>query len=262
MLPCIARNPHALNQGCGSATCFRDYRTKKKIKNLFSPGHVSARRSRRYIIQRNTKFMLRQLYEILVHSPDSNMESCLLPLQFLSFLLYSVEPNLPLCAAACPALRDINGHATAWKFHCPLSPCSVFPRQSIYWETNVRASRIVLNLKSVIWHHSATRFRDLQGEIKIDEFTRADGSGTLTVKLGLSSRGPIRVEMAAAAGVLYAHPAAQTQQSSRAPASCAPARRPLACQRRTAAAAAPWLGLGTLELPSPHLSTWSWQVTN
>ena len=55
----------SLEQGCGSATRFSDYRTKMKInKNLLSPDHVAARRSRRYITLRNTKFVLRRLHEM------------------------------------------------------------------------------------------------------------------------------------------------------------------------------------------------------
>ena len=53
-----------------------------------------------------------------------------------------------------------------WKFRCPFSPYFVFPRQGTYWETNFCEGRIVLHLKPVIWHRSATRFRDLQGEMR------------------------------------------------------------------------------------------------
>ena len=72
------------------------------------------------------------------------------------------------CAAACLASRDIDGQLTVRKFRCSFKPFSVLPRQVTYWETNVRAgrTRIILHLKSVIWHCSATRFRDLQGGIK------------------------------------------------------------------------------------------------
>ena len=62
-------NPCSL-QGCGSATRFRDCSTKKKIKKLalssLSPGHVSARRSRRYITRRNTKVLPSRLHEMYV----------------------------------------------------------------------------------------------------------------------------------------------------------------------------------------------------
>ena len=61
----------------------------------------------------------------------------------------------------------INSQVTAWKFCCPFSGCSVFPRQGTYWETNVYAGRIVLHLKPVIWHSSATWFSDSQGGMKI-----------------------------------------------------------------------------------------------
>ena len=54
-----------LYQGCGSATRFRDCCTKKKIKkNLLSPSHVAARRSRRYKTRRNTEFVFGQLHEM------------------------------------------------------------------------------------------------------------------------------------------------------------------------------------------------------
>ena len=79
------------------------------------------------------------------------------------FLLYSVEPILPLTlvvVAMCSSLSCITRHwlpgDCIWKFCCPFSPYSVVPREGTYWETNVRAGRIVLHLKSVIWHHSAT----------------------------------------------------------------------------------------------------------
>ena len=52
-------------QGCGSATRFRDCRTKNKIKkNFFSPGHVAARRSRRYKTRPNTEFVFCRLHEM------------------------------------------------------------------------------------------------------------------------------------------------------------------------------------------------------
>ena len=46
------------SQASASATCFRDHSTLKTKKNLLSPGQVSARRSCRYKIRRNTKFVL------------------------------------------------------------------------------------------------------------------------------------------------------------------------------------------------------------
>ena len=77
-------------QGCGSATRFRDCRTKKKIKKLalssLSTGHVSARRSRRYITRRNTKFVLADYTKCTSHAPDLNMDSCFLPMQTPFFL--------------------------------------------------------------------------------------------------------------------------------------------------------------------------------
>ena len=67
---------------------------------------------------------------------------------------------------------------TAWKFSCPFF--SIFclaassPRQlGNYWETNVRAGRIVLRLKSVIWHCSASRFDCSQGGILDDDYFRS-----------------------------------------------------------------------------------------
>ena len=46
---CVLKRIYTVCQGCGSATRFRDCRTKMKIiKNLLSPGHVAARRSSRY----------------------------------------------------------------------------------------------------------------------------------------------------------------------------------------------------------------------
>ena len=71
-----------------------------------------------------------------------------------------------LCLAACPALLDINCKVTAWKFLYPFFSYSLFCRQGTYWETNVCKCRIVLHLKSVVLHHSASRFRDLQYGIK------------------------------------------------------------------------------------------------
>ena len=54
-----------IEQGCGSATRFRDCCTKKKIKkNLLSPSHVAARRSRRYKTRRNTEFVFGRLHEM------------------------------------------------------------------------------------------------------------------------------------------------------------------------------------------------------
>ena len=53
-----------------------------------------------------------------------------------------------------------------WKFRSPCSPYFVFPRQGTYWDTNFCEGRIVLHLKPVIWHRSATRFRDSQGEMR------------------------------------------------------------------------------------------------
>ena len=44
-----------------------------------------------------------------------------------------------------------------------------FPRQN-FWETNVCAGGIVLHLKPVIWHRSATRFRDSKDEFVIRTF--------------------------------------------------------------------------------------------
>ena len=88
------------------------------------------------------------------------------------FLLYSVEQRTShwhwwlLCAAACPASRDIDNQVTAWKFRCPFSPNFVFPRKGTYSETNFSAGWIVLHLESAIWHRSKTRFRDSQGGIK------------------------------------------------------------------------------------------------
>ena len=74
-------------------------------------------------------------------------------------LLYSVELILPLTlvlarAAACLSLRDIDCQETAWKLCCPFSPFSLFLRQGTYWETNVRARKIVLHIESVIKHCS------------------------------------------------------------------------------------------------------------
>ena len=71
-----------------------------------------------------------------------------------------------LWAAPCPALQDINCQLTAWKIRCPFYPYSVLPRQGTYWEASVSASSIVLHLKSVIWHSSATRLCDSQRGIK------------------------------------------------------------------------------------------------
>ena len=52
--------PGAVQQGCGSAARFRDCRTKQKIKkNLLSPSHVAARRTRR-----NTEFVFGRLHEM------------------------------------------------------------------------------------------------------------------------------------------------------------------------------------------------------
>ena len=87
------------------------------------------------------------------------------------FLLYSVAPILPLILlvalrSSLPASRDIDGQVTAWKFRCPFSPYSLFPRQGTLRETNVRASRIVQQFKSAIWHRSATKLRDSQSGIK------------------------------------------------------------------------------------------------
>ena len=92
----------------------------------------------------------------------------------LFFLPYSMKQILPLTlvvalcssSAACPASRDINCQVIAWKIICPFSPYSVSPRQGTCWETNVCAGRIVLHLKFVIWHRSATRFCNLQGGMK------------------------------------------------------------------------------------------------
>ena len=85
-----------------------------------------------------------------------------------------------LCAVACAASWDIHCHwqVAASKFCCPFSPYSLFPRRGTQWGTNIRASRIALHLKSVIWHCFATRFRDLQGGIKTfdDEYF---GSGPI-----------------------------------------------------------------------------------
>ena len=54
---------HQCNQqGCRSATRFRDCCTKKK--NLLSPSHVAARRSRRYKTRRNTEFVFGRLHEM------------------------------------------------------------------------------------------------------------------------------------------------------------------------------------------------------
>ena len=53
------------SQGCGSATRFRNCRTKRKMKkNLLSSGHVATRHSRRYITLRNTKFVPHRLHEM------------------------------------------------------------------------------------------------------------------------------------------------------------------------------------------------------
>ena len=53
-----------------------------------------------------------------------------------------------------------------WKFSCPFSPYFVFAKQGTYWETNFCEGRIVMHLKPVIWHRSATRFRESQGEMR------------------------------------------------------------------------------------------------
>ena len=82
--------------------------------------------------------------------------------------------SLPGCATACPALLDICCQMTASILRCPFSQYSVFPRQGPYWETNVHAGRIVLHLKSVIWHRSATRFRYSQSGFKTRDY---DGFG-------------------------------------------------------------------------------------
>ena len=81
-----------------------------------------------------------------------------------------------LCAAACPASRDIAGNCqvTAWKFRCPFSPFLVFPRQGTYWETNVHAGEIILHLKSVIWHRfSALNFWAGSGHVEVNDVTFA-----------------------------------------------------------------------------------------
>ena len=70
------------------------------------------------------------------------------------------------CATACPVLQDIDCQVAAWKFRCPFSPFSFIPRQGNYWEINVSAGRILLHLKSAIWHRSATRFSNSQGGMK------------------------------------------------------------------------------------------------
>ena len=69
-----------------------------------------------------------------------------------------------------PALTVLHRHC--W---CPFSPCSVFPRKGTYWESNVRAGRIVVttlcisNLSSSSYQHcSAPRFRDLQANARWD----------------------------------------------------------------------------------------------
>ena len=63
---------------------------KRKLKKLalstLSPGHVSARRSRRYITRRNTKFVLADYTKCTSHAPDLNMDSCFLPMQPPFFL--------------------------------------------------------------------------------------------------------------------------------------------------------------------------------
>ena len=87
------------NQGCGSAIRVRDCSTKKKLKYLLSPGHVSARRSLRYIIRPNTIFFASPITRNA--GPPSTLLIWIWILAFclcntLFFMLFRVEPILPL----------------------------------------------------------------------------------------------------------------------------------------------------------------------
>ena len=143
---------------------------KKIAHSSLLPGLVAARRSSRYKTLPNTEFVFGQPHEMYI--PHSWIEyGFLLSAYATPFFSCSIAWNWSShwhwwfpCAVACPASRDIDGQVTAWKFLCPFSPYSVSPRQGTYWETN--AGRIVLHLKFVIWHRSATRFCNSQGGMK------------------------------------------------------------------------------------------------
>ena len=63
--PPLLPPPPGEMQGCRPATRFRDCRAKTKIKkNLLSPSHVAARRSRRYKTRPNTEFVFGRLHEM------------------------------------------------------------------------------------------------------------------------------------------------------------------------------------------------------
>ena len=100
---------------------------------------------------------------MLVHSSDSNLDSCFLSLQPLFFLLINLilEDSTWHCwlswAAACQAPRDINWLLNAWNIGCQFSPYFVFPRQKTQLDTHVRTERIVLHL--VCYATGATRAR-------------------------------------------------------------------------------------------------------
>ena len=97
-------------------------------------------------------------------------------------MLYSVQPILPLTlmvGIGCSA-QQLARHReillARWlgeNFLVPFLQILSSPAgQGTYLATNACAGRIVLHLKSVVWHRSATRFSDSQGGIKIldDEY--------------------------------------------------------------------------------------------
>ena len=102
------------SQGCGSATRFRNCCTKRKMKkNLLSPGHVAARRSRRYKTGPNTEFVFCRLYEMKVHASDSNMDSWFLSMHRPFFLALQRQTEPYFDTGCFPAqllalLREIS----------------------------------------------------------------------------------------------------------------------------------------------------------
>ena len=102
------------------------------------------------------------------------MDSCFLPMHrpFFHALQRGTEPDFDiggfpaqLLALHCEILtaRWLHENFVVHFLHI-LS--NVSHRQGTYRETNVCEGRIDLSLKFVIWHRSATRFRNSQGGMK------------------------------------------------------------------------------------------------
>ena len=146
------------------------------MKNLLSPCHVAARRSRRYKTRPNTEFVFGRARSTTRNvGPRSPFKSGFLlsayaPPFFLA-LQHRTEPYFDTGGFPAQLLalhREIS--TTRWLheiFVVPLKdPYSVSPRQDTCWETNFCAGMIALHLKFVIWHRPATRFRNSQGGMK------------------------------------------------------------------------------------------------